>query len=78
VEVLRLMVAGRSNPEIAAALFASPRTTQIHVGTILAKLGVENRPEAAVHAARLGLVRPDVLPLRLVRLAEARPAARNP
>ena len=50
------MVAGRSNPEIAAALFASPRTTQIHVGTILAKLGVENRPEAAVHAARLGLV----------------------
>ena len=41
LEVLRLMVAGRSNPEIAAALFISPRTAQTHVGNILAKLGVE-------------------------------------
>jgi DNA-binding NarL/FixJ family response regulator len=56
LEVLRLMVAGRSNPEIAAALFVSPRTAQTHVGNILAKLGVESRTEAAAHAVRLGLV----------------------
>jgi non-specific serine/threonine protein kinase len=56
LEVLRLMVAGRSNPEIAAALFVSPRTAQTHVGNILAKFGVESRTEAAAHAVRLGLV----------------------
>ena len=50
------MVAGRSNPEIAAALFASPRTTQIHVGTIRAKLEVEAHRGARAYALRHGLV----------------------
>jgi DNA-binding NarL/FixJ family response regulator len=54
-EVLRLLVAGRSNPEIAAALFVSPRTAETHVTHILAKLGVSTRAEAAAHAVRLGL-----------------------
>jgi DNA-binding NarL/FixJ family response regulator len=55
-EVLRLLVAGRSDREIAAALFVSPRTVTTHVGNVLAKLGVANRTEAAATAVRLGLV----------------------
>lgn len=54
-EVLRLLVAGRSNPEIAAALFVSPRTAETHVTHILAKLGVTSRAEAAAQAVRLRL-----------------------
>jgi predicted ATPase/DNA-binding CsgD family transcriptional regulator len=54
-DVLRLMVEGRSNPEIADALFISPRTAETHVTHILAKLGVTSRAEAAAHAVRVGL-----------------------
>jgi DNA-binding CsgD family transcriptional regulator len=56
VEVLRLVVAGRSNPEIAAALFISPRTVTTHVSHVFAKLGVANRAEAVDFAHRHGLV----------------------
>jgi predicted ATPase/DNA-binding CsgD family transcriptional regulator len=55
-EVLRFLVEGRSNPEIAAALYISPRTAETHVTHILAKLGVTSRAEAAAHAVRDGLV----------------------
>ena len=55
-EVLRLVVAGRSNPEIAAALFLSRRTVTTHLTRIFAKLGVAGRAEAAVLAVRRGLV----------------------
>jgi predicted ATPase/DNA-binding CsgD family transcriptional regulator len=55
-EVLRLVVAGRSNPEIAAALFVSRRTVTTHLTNIFAKLGVAGRAEAAVIAVRRGLV----------------------
>ena len=48
-------MAGRSNPEIAAALFVSPRTAETHVTHILAKLGVATRAEAAARAVRAGL-----------------------
>ncbi|MDQ3656695.1 MAG: alpha/beta fold hydrolase [Chloroflexota bacterium] len=54
-EVLRLVVAGKSNPEIAARLFISPRTAQTHVTNILAKLGVTSRTEAATVAVRNAL-----------------------
>lgn len=56
VEVLRLLVAGKSNPEIGEALFISPRTAQTHVTNILGKLGVATRTEAAARAVRDGLV----------------------
>jgi len=49
-EVLRLLVAGRSNREIAAALFISPKTASVHVSNILAKLGASSRTEAAAIA----------------------------
>jgi predicted ATPase/DNA-binding CsgD family transcriptional regulator len=54
-QVLQLLVEGRSNPEIAAALFVSPRTAETHVTHILAKLDVTSRAEAAAHAVRVGL-----------------------
>jgi DNA-binding CsgD family transcriptional regulator/tetratricopeptide (TPR) repeat protein len=51
VQVLRLVAAGATNRSIAQALFISDRTVAVHVGNILAKLGVSNRTEAA-HLAR--------------------------
>ena len=53
-EVLLLVAAGRSNPEIAQALFISAKTASVHVSNILAKLGVSGRVEAAAVAHRLG------------------------
>ena len=55
-EVLLLVAAGRSNPEIAQALFISAKTASVHVSNILAKLGVSGRVEAAAVAHRLGVV----------------------
>lgn len=55
-EVLRLVVAGRSDREIASVLFIGHRTAQDHVSHIIGKLGVVNRTEAAAVAVRDGLV----------------------
>ena len=57
-EVLRLVTAGRSNPEIATELFISAKTASVHVSNILAKLGVSSRGEAAAAAHRLRLFDP--------------------
>jgi DNA-binding CsgD family transcriptional regulator/pimeloyl-ACP methyl ester carboxylesterase len=56
LEVLRLVAAGRSNPQIAEELFISLNTVQRHVSNILAKTGSANRTEAAVYARDRGLV----------------------
>ena len=56
VEVLRLIAAGRDNPDIAKELFISQSTVKRHVEAILGKLGVENRVQAAVAAVRRRLV----------------------
>jgi predicted ATPase/DNA-binding CsgD family transcriptional regulator len=55
-EVLNLLAEGRSNPQIAEALFISPRTATTHVTNILAKLGVASRTEAVARAIRDSLL----------------------
>jgi DNA-binding CsgD family transcriptional regulator len=55
LEVLRLVAAGRSNAEIAAALSISVPTVKRHVSTILAKLGQPSRPAAVAYAHTHGL-----------------------
>jgi DNA-binding NarL/FixJ family response regulator len=54
-EVLRLLAAGRDNADIAQELYISPRTVKNHISSILAKLHVDNRIQAAVYAVRKGL-----------------------
>ncbi|GHO98245.1 LuxR family transcriptional regulator [Reticulibacter mediterranei] len=54
--VLRLLVAGRSNPEIANALVISLNTVKTHVQNLYRKLGVHNRVEASSVARRLSLL----------------------
>jgi len=54
-EVLALVAEGRTNRQIADALFISDKTASVHVSNILAKLGVANRAEAAATVHRLGL-----------------------
>jgi non-specific serine/threonine protein kinase len=54
-EVLRLLVAGHTDREIAETLFVSPRTVGTHVSHILAKLQVETRRSARAYALRQGL-----------------------
>ena len=54
--VLRLLAAGYTNAQIGAELFISPKTTSVHVTSILRKLGVTGRVQAAAVAERAGLL----------------------
>jgi DNA-binding NarL/FixJ family response regulator len=56
LEVLRLMVRGQQNKEIASELVISERTVKFHVSSILHKLGAGNRTEAVTMAIQQGLV----------------------
>jgi DNA-binding CsgD family transcriptional regulator len=56
LDVLRLLGQGKINPEIAAALFISPRTAGVHVTHILRKLDATTRVQAATIAERAGLL----------------------
>jgi ATP/maltotriose-dependent transcriptional regulator MalT len=56
MEVLRLVADGRTDRQIAEALFISRRTAEWHVRNVLGKLGAANRAEAASRAARDGLL----------------------
>ena len=56
IEVLTLVGRGRSDPEIAAELFISPKTASVHVANIKSKLDLESRLQIALKARELGLV----------------------
>lgn len=56
LEVLKLLVDGKSNPEIAEMLYISLSTAKAHVRSIMNKLAVDDRVQAAVVALRSGLV----------------------
>ncbi len=56
-EVLELLVAGRSNKEIGAALTIEERTVKAHVAKLMRKVGVQNRIALSVHAITHSLVR---------------------
>jgi len=55
-DVLRLLVAGQSNKEIAASLGVTERTVKFHVTSIFNKLGAENRAQAVTIAHQRGLI----------------------
>ena len=55
-DVLRLMAAGLSNPEIAQELYLSLNTIKTHTRGIYGKLGVSNRTQATIRATELGLI----------------------
>jgi len=57
-EVLDLLVAGLSNPEICEKLVISEATTKTHVARILQKLRLRDRVQAVIYAYESGLVRP--------------------
>jgi len=56
LQVLRMMASGATNKEIAARLFITPGTARNHVTSILGKLGVSDRTQAALKAREMGLV----------------------
>ena len=56
MEILQLIVKGRSNKEISSALFISEDTVKYHLKTLFTKLGVQDRTEAAISAVRHGIV----------------------
>ena len=56
MEILRLIVKGRSNKEISAGLFISEDTVKYHLKALFSKLGVQDRTEAAISAIQHGIV----------------------
>jgi DNA-binding CsgD family transcriptional regulator len=62
LEVLEHLALGRTNREIAALLFISPKTASVHVSNIMRKLGVSNRIAAARAAQKAGLTKERPIP----------------
>jgi two-component system, NarL family, response regulator len=57
LEVIRLIVSGKSNHEISTSLHISESTVKFHINNILGKLGVSDRTQAAIAALKRGIVK---------------------
>lgn len=57
-EILRLLASGANNRQIASQLFLAEGTVKNYISTILDKLGVQDRTQAALRARELGLLKP--------------------
>jgi DNA-binding NarL/FixJ family response regulator len=64
VEILRLVARGRANKEIARELIIVEKTVKTHVSSILAKLGLQSRTQAALFAVKTGVVTVDQIDTR--------------
>ncbi len=62
-DVLRLLAQGKANKEIARELTITEKTVKTHVSSILGKLGVASRTQAALYAMRIGMGGPDTGPI---------------
>ncbi len=62
MRVLRLILEGKNNRDVAAALHRSPRTVEVHRGHLMQKMGAGNLVELLRRAADLGLFKPDSSP----------------
>jgi len=60
-EVLKLLARGKANKQIANSLFIEEKTVKAHVSSILSKLSVSSRTQAALHAVRTSMVSVDEL-----------------
>ncbi|HKC28575.1 MAG TPA: helix-turn-helix transcriptional regulator [Jatrophihabitans sp.] len=58
LDVLRLVAAGRSNAEVADALFLGEATVKSHVARILAKLALRDRVQIVIYSYESGLIQP--------------------
>lgn len=62
-EVLKQLASGKTNREIAEALFISEETVKSHIGNILSKLHLSHRTQAVIYALKQGLISMDDLKL---------------
>ena len=62
-EILALVSTGKNNQEIAGILYIATGTVRVHIHTILSKLGVRDRTQAAILALKHGIVDPHLLEL---------------
>jgi DNA-binding NarL/FixJ family response regulator len=56
LDVLRLLARGLANKEISRDLGIAEKTVKTHVSSILGKLGIQSRTQAALYAGRVGVV----------------------
>ena len=63
-DILRLLAIGLANKDISRELGIGQGTVKTHVSNVLAKLGVQSRTQAALHAVRMGIVSAGELPAR--------------
>jgi DNA-binding NarL/FixJ family response regulator len=61
-DVLRCLAQGKANKEIAREMGITEKTVKSHVSSVLAKLGLSSRTQAALHAIRIGLVPAEQVP----------------